>query len=124
MPISTINGSWINFSWSNCVHTIAANGSIVYNTIGLNQLNTSGLVCSITVNFPWFFPLFLLVMGVAILFLFAYLQTARLLVVGMSFIFVLASILWGYGFLDPATWLSCLMALLLAIGYAILVHRG
>ena len=120
MPINA-SGMWTNYTFSNCVMNQTTHN---FTTVPLAQLNMSGMMCTIVVNFPWFFPVLLIVMYVVIAFLFSYLQSTRLLTVATALGFGFASILWGYGLIGQLTWFFTFGALLLSLFVAYLVHRG
>ena len=101
IPVS--GGVWTNYSFSNCQIGVL-NNSVHYINVSFQQLNASGLLCSISANFPWFWIVFMLALYVATLLLFSYLQTLKLLVVTNSLIFGFATILLSYGFIGPGVW--------------------
>ena len=81
----------------------------------MSALNTSGLLCSIYVNYSWFFTVFLVVLYVVSLFLFSYLQSIRLLVTSSAILFVASTILIGYGFIGPIVWMGTLVMLIFSV---------
>ena len=120
MPIQ--NGAWVNYTFSNCqMHII--NGNIVYTNVSLSQLNASGLLCSIAVNFPWFWVVFMIVIYIATLFLFSYLNSIKLFTVSCSMLFSFATILLGYGFINPMVWFGTLCMLILSVAVMYLMHQ-
>ena len=115
--------STINYTFSNCQSTIIGQNVIVHN-VTLSALNASGFLCSIWVAYPWFWVGFLISLYIILFFLFSYLNSIKLIVVANSGLFIMATILLGYGFIGGTVWLGTLAMLLFAVIIMYLGHRG
>jgi hypothetical protein len=104
------------------VQKVLVNGNVTYTNVTLNQLNASGLLCSIATNFPWFWTMFMIAVYVICLFLFSYLNSVRLLTVSNSLLFAFATILLSYGFITPMLWMGTLGMLVFAIALLYMTH--
>lgn len=112
-----------NYTFSNCQSTIVGQNVIVHN-VTLGALNASGFLCSLWVNYPWFWTAFLITVYIIMLFLFSYLNSIKLIVVANSGLFIMATILLGYGFIGGTLWLGTFAMVIFAVIIMYLSHRG
>ncbi len=112
MPV--VNGHVVNYTFSNCAAHII-NGNVIIVNVTASQLNASGLLCSIMTNFSWFWVAFLITIYIITLLMFSYLRSFRLLTVAHGIVFVLATILIGYGFIGGLIWIGTLGMFIISI---------
>lgn len=113
-----------NYTFTNCKISSIAGSNIIYQTVPVGMLNASGFICTISYNFPWFWTAFLITLYMILFFLFSYLNSIKLIVVSSAGLFVMSTILIGYGLIGSGIWMASLAILIFSVLFMYFGHRG
>jgi hypothetical protein len=116
---------WVNYTYiPTCAHTINANGTVIFQPGNLSNLTMSGILCTITGNFTWFWGAFVFIIYAVAFFIFGYLRSTRLLLVVAAIGWIFATILLSTGLIQFLLWGAATAILVICIAIHVAVSNA